>query len=241
MRTTAVAATSLHAIPAYAESLRVGRSLGFSDATSGAGAGEAGTRQNRAFGGDRFVPGEIPESQRDPGLAAYLRAGKAARGEKGNSAEDEEATREVNRLRARDQAVRAHEAAHIGAGGSHIRGAASYTFETGPDGKQYAVGGEVPIDVSPVPGNPQATIQKMTAVRAAALAPGDPSSADVAIANAANQAIAQAQTEAREQQAAETKSANAEPPILGASGSEQPGTPDTGSDEDGVTGERARR
>lgn len=204
MPASAVSSVSLHAIPAYAETLRVTRSLGYGDAGSRAGADPRAPRQPSYFGQDRFIRGEIPEAQRDPGLAAYLRIGKSPRsGESGNATADSETAREINQLRARDREVRSHEAAHIAAGGSHIRGAASFTYETGPDGKQYAVAGEVPIDVSPVANNPQATISKMAAVRAAALAPSEPSSADVAVANAANQAIAASQTELREQSASE--------------------------------------
>ena len=48
-------------------------------------------------------------------------------------------------------------------------------LSTGPDGQRYAIGGEVPIDLSAVPGNPQATLQKALTIRRAALAPTDPS------------------------------------------------------------------
>lgn len=84
-------------------------------------------------------------------------------------------------LSARDREVRAHEAAHSNAGG-RFAGAPSYTFEQGPDGSSYAVGGEVSIDVAPVAGNPEATIQKAQTVRRAALAPAQPSSQDRAVA-----------------------------------------------------------
>ncbi|MDD9903810.1 MAG: putative metalloprotease CJM1_0395 family protein [Rhodospirillaceae bacterium] len=85
--------------------------------------------------------------------------------------------REVERLKARDREVRAHERAHATVGGG-IAGQPRYTFTTGPDGRQYAVGGEVSIDTSPVPGNPEATIRKMEQVKRAALAPTQPSSQD---------------------------------------------------------------
>lgn len=84
-------------------------------------------------------------------------------------------------LSARDREVRAHEAAHSNAGG-RFAGAPSYTFEQGPDGSSYAVGGEVSIDVAPIAGNPEATIQKAQTVRRAALAPAQPSSQDRAVA-----------------------------------------------------------
>ncbi len=98
-----------------------------------------------------------------------------------------EEQREVQRLKTRDREVHAHERAHQAAGGSYVRGGPSYETKTGPDGKSYAVGGEVQIDTSPVAGNPAATIQKMQQVRRAALAPADPSSADRRVAAAATQ------------------------------------------------------
>ena len=85
------------------------------------------------------------------------------------------ARRAFESLRQRDQEVRLHEQAHLLAAGPYAKGAPSYTYQTGPDGQRYAVGGEVPIDLSPVPGNPQATLQKALTIRRAALAPTDPS------------------------------------------------------------------
>ena len=65
-------------------------------------------------------------------------------------------------------------------------GGVSYTYQRGPDGKLYAIGGSVMIDTSPIYGNPEATISKMQQVRAAALAPADPSAADMRVAANAN-------------------------------------------------------
>ena len=101
---------------------------------------------------------------------------------------------ELRELKSRDQEVRAHEQAHAAIGGQYA-GAPSYTYERGPDGNQYAVGGEVQIDVSVIAGDPQATIQKMQQVRSAALAPAEPSSADRRIASEALQRQMQAQAE----------------------------------------------
>lgn len=84
-------------------------------------------------------------------------------------------------LQSRDDEVRTHEHAHASVGGQYA-GAPSYDYKRGPDGNQYAVGGEVPIDVSPIADNPAATIQKMQQVRRAALAPAEPSGADRSIA-----------------------------------------------------------
>ncbi|MEM7498665.1 MAG: putative metalloprotease CJM1_0395 family protein [Pseudomonadota bacterium] len=99
----------------------------------------------------------------------------------------------ISRLAARDREVRAHEQAHARVGGQHA-GSPSYTYQTGPDGKRYAIGGSVAIDVSPVPGDPEATIAKMDRVKAAALAPAEPSAADRRIATLAEAARREAET-----------------------------------------------
>ncbi|MEO1273371.1 MAG: putative metalloprotease CJM1_0395 family protein [Myxococcota bacterium] len=107
----------------------------------------------------------------------------------------EEERRDVESLKERDREVRAHEQAHIAAAGQYATGGASYTYETGPDGRRYAVAGEVPVDVSPIPGDPRATLDKARTIQRAALAPKDPSSADRAIASRAAQMASQAQRE----------------------------------------------
>ncbi len=101
------------------------------------------------------------------------------------AADGHELTREeiqkVLDLQKRDREVHAHEQAHIAAGGQYVRSGASYKYETGPDGKKYAVAGEVSIDTSEEK-DPKATIRKMETVRRAALAPAHPSSKDRAVA-----------------------------------------------------------
>lgn len=101
---------------------------------------------------------------------------------------------ELRELQARDQEVRAHEQAHATVGGRYA-GTPSYDYQQGPDGRRYAVGGEVKIDLAPVAGDPQATIQKMQQVKAAALAPAEPSSADRSIAAEATNRMLQAQAD----------------------------------------------
>jgi hypothetical protein len=107
----------------------------------------------------------------------------------------------VNELRNRDREVRAHEQAHVSAGGAYIRGGVSYRYQRGPDNRSYAVGGEVGIDTAPERDDPGATITKMQAVRAAALAPADPSAQDRAVAAAAarNESAARAELAKEEQ------------------------------------------
>ncbi|MBR9826781.1 MAG: hypothetical protein GYB36_13425 [Alphaproteobacteria bacterium] len=105
----------------------------------------------------------------------------------------------VNELSARDREVRAHEQAHKAVGGAYT-GAISYTYQQGPDGKNYAVGGEVPIDASEIPGDPEATIEKMRIVKAAALAPAEPSGQDRKVAAQADAKAAAARAELNAQQ-----------------------------------------
>jgi hypothetical protein len=113
---------------------------------------------------------------------------------------------DIATLRKRDQEVRAHEQAHIAAAGGLAQGGATFSFQQGPDGKQYAVGGEVSIDTSPVSGNPEATIQKAKQIRAAALAPANPSSQDRAVAASATALEAQAQQELQKEKEEATAS-----------------------------------
>jgi hypothetical protein len=107
----------------------------------------------------------------------------------------------VAKLVATDEHVRAHEQAHLAAAGGYATSGASFTYERGPDGEMYAVGGEVSIDASPIPGDPQATIRKAETVREAALAPVDPSDQDRAVASAASQMEVTAQRELDRMQA----------------------------------------
>jgi hypothetical protein len=128
---------------------------------------------------------------------------KTGDGSKNTAANKElskEEKKEVTELKKRDIEVKAHEAAHVAAGGQYVRGGASFEYQTGPDGKKYAVGGEVPIDTSAISGNPGATIRKMQVVKAAALAPAQPSGADIAIAAEAAAQAGKAQAELMKEQ-----------------------------------------
>jgi hypothetical protein len=104
-----------------------------------------------------------------------------------------EQQQEVQKLKSIDQKVHEHEAAHQAAGAGLTSGA-NYEYVRGPDGKQYAVAGDVKIDVSPAQ-TPQQTIDKAKRIEAAALAPADPSAQDRAVAAQAAQMALQAQAE----------------------------------------------
>src|SRR4051812_23982575 len=66
----------------------------------------------------------------------------------------------VSKLEARNAHVMEHEAAHLAAAGAYAKGGASFIYQVGPDGKSYAIGGQVNVDLNAIPGNPRATIQK---------------------------------------------------------------------------------
>lgn len=132
----------------------------------------------------------------------------ASRPEKNSSSNSdkqltEEEQKQIDELKSRDREVKTHEQAHIAAGGSYVLGGASYDYQTGPDGKQYAVGGSVNIDTAPVKGDPEATIAKAQVVIKAALAPAEPSGQDQKVASAARQMISEAKKELTSQQNAE--------------------------------------
>lgn len=97
-------------------------------------------------------------------------------------------------LQRSDRQVRAHEMAHVAAGGSLVRSGASFSYAIGPDGQRYAVGGEVGIDTSPGR-SPAETLDKAARIRAAALAPADPSPQDRQVAAMATRMAMQASME----------------------------------------------
>lgn len=100
---------------------------------------------------------------------------------------------EVAKLQARDAEVKTHEAAHQAAGGG-MTGGASYTYQQGSDGKMYAIGGEVSIDM-PSGSTPEEVMASAQQVIASALAPADPSSQDLSVAASARAIMMDAQNE----------------------------------------------
>jgi hypothetical protein len=81
--------------------------------------------------------------------------------------------RQVAALKQTDRQVRSHEQAHLAAGVGLVRGS-GFTYQAGPDMQRYAVAGEVSIDTSPGR-TAEESIAKAQQIRAAALAPADPS------------------------------------------------------------------
>ncbi|MEN3159112.1 putative metalloprotease CJM1_0395 family protein [Alkalimonas sp. NCh-2] len=154
----------------------------------------------------QLQPGQTPQrnepADTETNTAVRGREQDAAQDQQGRSddeqqrqqAAEQKEQQALRELRARDREVRAHEQAHAAVGGQYAS-APSYTYQRGPDGNQYAVGGEVQIDLSEIPDNPQATAQKMQQVRAAALAPAEPSAADRRIAAEASRRMLAARAE----------------------------------------------
>ena len=127
-----------------------------------------------------------------------------------------EALKLIDELKARDAEVRQHEQAHMAAAGGLAVSGASYTYQRGPNGVNYAIGGEVQIDTSPG-ATPEETIARASTIQAAALAPADPSGPDRAVAAQAQQMETQARAELAQKQSQETTGANPQQDRSGAS------------------------
>jgi hypothetical protein len=147
-----------------------------------------------------------PSTRVQPADASAKSSQKSKDHSKGTKANgealSEEEERQVQKLKATDSEVQAHENAHAAAGGPHAA-APKYEYTVGPDGNRYATSGEVKIDSSPEKGNPEATIRKMDIVIRAALAPADPSSQDMAVARQAQTERSKAQVELSKKREAE--------------------------------------
>ncbi len=158
---------------------------------------ETGTPANAAPAGDSADA----ETEAASGGAGQAQDDAAKDEDPDGDGLDQAEEKQVDKLKQRDQEVRAHEQAHARVGGAYA-GAPSYTFQQGPDGKRYAIGGEVQIDTSKER-TPEATIRKMQVVIRAATAPADPSSQDLKVAQQARAQISEAQAEVRQKKSEE--------------------------------------
>ena len=130
--------------------------------------------------GDTKPPGEAKKS----GSGTQAQPGELSKAE----------LEQVRQLQQRDREVRQHEMAHLAASGGLATSGATYSFQRGPDGIAYAVGGEVRINLS-AGRTPQETIARAETIAAAALAPAEPSAQDRAVAAQARQMEQQAMAE----------------------------------------------
>ncbi len=138
-------------------------------------------------------------------------AGSAQKSATGEPLSEEE-EKEVQELEQRDREVRTHEQAHLAAAGHLASGGPSFEYEKGPNGKQYATGGEVNISVGG--GNtPEERLRNAEQAERAALAPAEPSSQDRKVAaearKKANNAKQEIQEEKSPSHASATPGANA--------------------------------
>jgi len=123
-----------------------------------------------------------------------------------------EQQKQLDALRSRDADVRQHEQAHMAAGGALVSGGANYSYQEGPDGKQYAIGGEVSIRLASGQ-SAEETLANARQVAAAALAPVDPSGQDRSVAAAAQQMARAAQAEIDKQQREKLQQAQHNPAL----------------------------
>ncbi|WP_218997287.1 putative metalloprotease CJM1_0395 family protein [Shewanella algae] len=186
------------------------------DNTSGSSSSQAGSEVKEGDeGAARQSTGESNSTS-----AAEPKPDEAQQKQQQNreSREQQALEREIDSLMKRDTQVRSHEQAHAAVGGIHA-GQPAFEFEKGPDGKRYAVEGEVQIDVSVVNGDPLATMAKMKQVYAAAMAPVDPSMADIRVAAEAMRKYNQAREEAGTQRLAAAPKPELSQNLLGAADS----------------------
>ncbi|QKJ23145.1 putative metalloprotease CJM1_0395 family protein [Poseidonibacter lekithochrous] len=101
----------------------------------------------------------------------------------GKNYDENDYTRVLEKFKTLDAQTKAHEQQHAAAGDT--KGAISYNYQTGPDGKLYATGGHVRLDTS-IPQDEEAALAKLDKLANAAGAPSELSGADAAIARAAN-------------------------------------------------------
>ncbi len=128
-----------------------------------------------------------------------------------NNSNKEELTQqekqEVAELKTTDAEVKVHENAHKAAAGGLRTSAPNYEYETGPDGKKYAVAGDVNISYQ-TSSDPEENLKNAQQLKAAALAPAEPSSQDRKVAMKAEREIAKARQEIQEEELKKEKEAD---------------------------------
>jgi hypothetical protein len=173
---------------------------------------------------DKLKKPEADAAQKAPGNRSATGGASVAGGT--TETQDPQVQAQIQQLKAIEEKVKAHEAAHKSAGGA-MTGPVSYSFTRGPDGKNYITGGEVPISVSPGK-TPRETITRMQQVIQAALAPADPSAQDRSV---AAQAAAQQQQASQQLAAASAQTTQGTPAAA----------PDPGQQADSLAARDSRR
>lgn len=169
--------------------------------------GRTAGQRDPAKSAGQAAAGAVEETTASATESASERPAREAQQASGMTPEEQ---RQLAELQQRDREVKAHELAHKSVAGRYVTGG-SFTFQTGPDGQRYAIGGEVTIDSSSG-SSPQETLHKAELIQRAALAPADPSPQDYRVASQAAMMAAEARVEISaqhqeqlQQQAAESK------------------------------------
>jgi pyruvate/2-oxoglutarate dehydrogenase complex dihydrolipoamide acyltransferase (E2) component len=89
---------------------------------------------------------------------------------------------EIMELEQLERSVREHERAHLRTARNLAVSQPTFEYKEGPDGKKYAVHGEVKIDSAVAGGDAEEAIEKALKMQRTALAPSDPSSKDLQVA-----------------------------------------------------------
>ncbi len=97
--------------------------------------------------------------------------------------DEKDFARVLEKFKQSDAQVRTHEQIHASIG--HTTTPISYNYQQGPDGKMYAVGGNVRFDTS-IPDDPKAAAFKLDQLHKAASGVSDASGADNTIASQTN-------------------------------------------------------
>lgn len=181
---------------------------------------ESGRGQNRRFPDER-PNDEVERDRLDRDMQGGNDTAQEAVANRRAEQERQQAELDqIDELAARDREVRAHEQAHAAVAGQY-GSSPTYSFVRGPDGVSYAVSGEVKVDTSPIPGDPEATLRKAQQLRRAANAPAEPSGQDANVAAQAAQMELQARAELREQQTIESEAAQQQGQVSSVDGVEQ--------------------
>jgi hypothetical protein len=172
-----------------------------------------------AFGAGREVSAGRAASGEE--TADETSAANAPRSRNGEALSEDD-LHEIEKLKATDRKVRQHEQAHVAAGGDLVTSGPNYGYVQGPDGQRYAVSGEVGIDTSPGR-TPEETLRRAARIRAAALAPADPSPQDRNVAAQAARMQMQAAQEIamRQWSDSDAPESGAEAPALSGTGATQ--------------------
>lgn len=139
----------------------------------------------------------LPANSSATSTSGSIHAGKKNLHTQAVELSDEEKV-EVSKLKAMDIKVHQHEQAHLSASAGLNVSHASFTYQKGPNGVNYAVAGEVKIDASSGR-TPEETLARAEKIADAALAPADPSAADRSVAAKAQNMAQQARVELMQQ------------------------------------------